>query len=392
MLLAGIRAVELTTAFAGPYAGKLLADLGADVVRIESASRLDIMRGYPPYLMPEGPERSGSFASINRNKRSVTLDLGTAGGREVAERLIVRADALIENYTPRVLPALGLDPDRLQGLNPRLVICRMPGFGVDGPHRAYRSYGPTLEGQAGLAALTGYAGEAPLRMGCSYPDMVGGVTAAFAVLAALRRRERTGRGAVIELPQQRAAAALTGTAVAEWTLDKRLAGRLGNAHPWFVPHGVYRCAGPDRWIAISVREDAAFAALARLAGLPVMDLAARQAARDAIDAALERWTAEQDAEALGRMLRAHGVEATPVRSAPELARDPHLESRGFVEQIDHPLHGRRPYAGPPWRIGGVAVEPHRPAPRLGEHTDGVLAELGYAPEAVAALRRDGALA
>jgi crotonobetainyl-CoA:carnitine CoA-transferase CaiB-like acyl-CoA transferase len=128
-LLSVFRVVELTTAFAGPYAGKLLADLGARVVRIESAPRPDIMRGYPPYLLPDGPERSGSFASINRNKRSVALDLKTMGGREVAERLLAGADALIENFTPRVLPSLGLDA-RLHALNPRLVICRMPGFGV----------------------------------------------------------------------------------------------------------------------------------------------------------------------------------------------------------------------------------------------------------------------
>jgi benzylsuccinate CoA-transferase BbsF subunit len=391
MLLAGVRVVELTTAYAGPYAGKLLADLGADVVRIESAGRLDIMRGYPPYLEPAGVERSGSFASINRNKRSVTLDLKTPGGREAAARLVAAADALIENYTPRVLASLGLDPADLRARYPRLVICRMPGFGTAGPHRDYRSYGPTLEGQAGLAALTGYAGEAPLRMGCSYPDMVGGVTAAFAVLAALRARAASRRGAIVEVPQQRAAAALTGAATAEWSLGGRAAGRLGNAHRWFVPHGVYRCAGADRWAAISVRDEAAFAALARLAGLPAMDLAARQAARGEIDAALERWTSAQDAGAVTARLRAAGVEATAVRSAMDVARDPHVEARGFVEPIEHPSHGRRPYAGPPWRIEGAPVEPHRPAPRLGEHTEAVLAELGYSPDAIAELARSGAL-
>lgn len=390
-LLDGIHVVELTTAFAGPYAGKLLGDLGADVVRVESARRPDIMRGYPPSLLPDGPERSGSFSSINRNKRSVALDLKTPGGRGAIARLIERADVLIENFTPRVLPSLGLDPATLHATNPRLVICRMPGFGLDGPHAAYRSYGPTLEGQAGLAALTGYPGEAPLRMGCSYPDMVGGVTAAFAVLSALRRRIGTGRGAAIELPQQRAAAALTGTAVAEWTASRRIAERAGNAHAWHVPHGTYRCAGDDRWIAISVRDETGWRALAEIAGLPPMDLSARQRARASIDEAIERWTIGQDADVLAGALCARGIEAQPIRGALDLVRDPHIAARGFIESIDHPLHGARPYAGPPWRIAGVAIDPHRPAPRLGEHTDEVLGEIGYTPDDIAALRAEEAL-
>ncbi len=391
LLLGGIRVIDFSTAYAGPYAGKLLADLGAAVIHVETGDRLDIMREYPPHGAADGPDRSAIFASLHRNKRGLTLNLKTAGARGVMERLVAASDVLLENFTPRVLPSLGFPWARLQTLNPRLVYCAMPGFGASGPHREYRSYGPTLEGQSGLASLTGYEGEAPLRMGCSYPDMVGGVTGAFAILAALRERTRTGRGALIELPQQQAAAALTGIAVSEWSLNGRVMGRLGNAHPWFVPHGIYRSAGHDRWIAIVVRDDPAWAQLAPLVGLPAMSRAERQRRRAEIDARIEAWTAEHEPEALSRRLHGLGVEAYPVRTALELARDPHLAARGFIETIPHPTLGPLPYAGPPWRVTRAETAPHTAAPRLGEHTEVILGELGYGQGEMDALRAEGAL-
>jgi benzylsuccinate CoA-transferase BbsF subunit len=392
LLLRDVAVVDCSTAFAGPYAAKLLGDLGADVIHVETGTRADIMRYYPPYLRGgEGPDRSGSFASLNRNKRGITLDLKVAGAGEVLERLVRAADVLVENYTPRVLPSLGFPWARLRALNPRLVYCTMPGFGSDGPHRDYRSYGPTLEGQSGIAALTGYPGEAPLRMGCSYPDMVGGVTAAFAILAALRRRARTGEGARVEVPQQQAAAALIGPAVAEWALDRRPAERRGNAHPWLVPHDVYRCAGEDRWIAVVVRDDAAWARLAPLVGLPPMDGAARRAERARIDAALERWTAARPVEEVAAELGRRAIEAYPVRRALDLATDPHVAAREFIETVEDPARGARRYPGPPWRLPGAPVAAHRPAPCLGEHTEEVLRALGYTPDQIARLRAEGAL-
>lgn len=391
LLLREVAVIDFSTAFAGPYAAKLLGDLGADVIHVETGTRPDIMRHYPPYLGGDGPDQSGSFASLNRNKRGITLDLKVASACGVMERLLRTADVLVENYTPRVLPSLGFAWARLHALNPRLVYCRMPGFGSDGPHRDYRSYGPTLEGQSGLAALTGYEGEAPLRMGCSYPDMVGGVTAAFAILAALRRRARTGEGALVEVPQQQAAAALIGPTLAEWTLSKRLSDRMGNAHPWLVPHNIYRCAGEDWWIAVVVRDDPAWTRLAPLVGLPSMDGAERRAIRVSIDAAIERWTAARPVEEVAAELRRRVIEAYPVRRALDLAVDTHLAARGFIETIDDPERGARPYPGPPWRLPGAPVAPHRPAPRLGEHTEEVLGALGYSPDEISRLHAEGAL-
>lgn len=391
-LLPGIRVIDFSTAYAGPYAGKLLGDLGADVVHVETGERLDIMRSYPPYRGPSEPDHSGSFASLHRNKRGITLNLKTGGARGVMERLIRVSDVLVENFTPRVLPSLGFPWSRLQELNPRLVCCRMPGFGTSGPYREYRSYGPTLEGQTGIAGMTGYEDEPPLRMGCSYPDMVGGVTGAFAILTALRQRARTGRGALIELPQQQAAAALTGIALAEWSVNKRVIARLGNAHPWFVPHDLYRCAGDDRWVAVVVRDEEAWARLAPRIGLPpALTRADRAQRRAAIDRALAAFTAPRDADDVTRELAALGVEAYPVRTALDLARDAHVAARGFVETIPHTAMGPLPYAGPPWRIDGAETTPHAPAPCLGEHSEAVLWELGYDDAGIAALREEGAL-
>lgn len=391
LLLGGLRVIDFSTAYAGPYAAKLLGDLGADVIHVETGDRLDIMREYPPYGAPAGPDRSGSFASLHRNKRGLSLNLKREGARGVMARLIERSDVLLENFTPRVLPSLGFPWEKLQELNARLVYCRMPGFGAAGPAREYRSYGPTLEAQSGIAYMTGYEDEPPLRMGCSYPDMVGGVTGAFAILAALRQRVRTGRGAVIELPQQQAAAALTGIALAQWSVNKRLTGRMGNRHPWFVPHDVYRCAGDDRWVAIVVRDDEQWARLAPRLGLPAMTRAQRSGRLAEIDAAIAAFTAVREADAIARELTNAGVEAYPVRTALDLARDPHVAARGFIETIEHATIGARPYAGPPWHITGAETAPHRPAPRLGEHTDAILAELGYAEDDVSRLREEGAL-
>lgn len=391
LLLTSVRVIDFSTAFAGPYAGKLLGDLGAEVIHVETADRLDIMRNYPPYLGSTGPDRSGSFASLNRNKRGVTLNLKVASARAVMERLVRTADVLLENYTPRVLPSLGFPWERLQSLNPRLVYCTMPGFGIAGPHRDYRSYGPTLEGQSGIAALTGYQDEPPLRIGCSYPDMVGGVVAAFAILMALRQRSRTGRGVMVEVPQQQAAASLTGIVAASFTLNKRLPERLGNGHPWFVPHDVYRCQGDDRWIAIVVRDDPGWVRLAPLVGLGPMDHATRRACRREIDEAVARLAGAHDADALARRLQASGIEAYAVRTALDLARDPHVAARGFIEPVEHPALGPRPYTGPPWRLTNVRTEPHRAAPRLGEHTEAVLVDLGYEREEIDTMREEGAL-
>lgn len=391
LLLTGVRVIDFSTAYAGPYAAKLLGDLGADVVHVETGDRLDIMRAYPPYGAPAGPDRSGSFASLHRNKRGLSLNLKNERARGVMTRLISVSDVLVENFTPRVLPSLGFPWETMQKVNARLVYCRMPGFGASGPDREYRSYGPTLEAQSGMAYLTGYEHEPPLRMGCSYPDMVGGVTGAFAILAALHQRARTGCGAILELPQQQAAAALTGIALAQWTVNKQLLGRLGNRHPWFVPHDVYRCAGEDRWVAIVVRDDEQWARLAPRLGLPPMTRAQRRDGLHDVDAAIASYTAGREPDAVARELTALGVEAYPVRTALDLSRDPHIAARGFVETIDHPTIGPRPYAGPPWQITGAETAPHRPAPQLGQHTDAILAGLGYAEEDVIRLREEGAL-
>lgn len=396
--LAGVRVVDLTAWWAGPSATHLLAALGADVVKVESATHPDGMR----YSFVADPtagrwwEHGPVFYSINTNKRGITLDLATARGREVLTELLTHADLLIENFTPRVLDSLGIDWDALRQRNPRLITVRMPAFGLDGPWRDRTGFALTIEQSSGLAWITGFPAGPPVapRGIC---DPLAGVHAAFAALAALRHQRRTGEGGTVEVSMlEPAAYSVTGQSLA-WQLDGERVERIGNRHHRAAPCGVYPGGGQDEWICISVGNSEEWLGLSRAlrradwAESKWNELALRRAHEDEIDAVISEWTsARPTAEALSA-LNAHGVPAARVDGGGRLLTHPQLTHRDYFEWVDHPVAGRHPVPGLPFRSDVHKDAWNRtPAPTLGEHTYEVLRDwLGYSDETTKALYDEG---
>jgi crotonobetainyl-CoA:carnitine CoA-transferase CaiB-like acyl-CoA transferase len=394
--LAGLRVVDLTMFWAGPAATQLLGLLGADVVKIESAQRPDGARTFT--LAPGAPdwwERSALFQICNANKRDVTLDLSDPAGRAVLLDLIRDADVVVENFTPRVLGKLGLQTDQLLDANPRLVVVRMPGFGLSGPWRDRTAYGPTIEEVVGLAWSTGYGPEQPeVPRGVS--DPLAGVHAAYATLVALAARDRWSGGLVVEAPMVEAALAIAAEDLVEYQSTGFVRRPDGNRSRDAAPQGIYPCAGDDRWIAVSVGSDQEWHALVEVTGDPELaadglaDVAGRHRRHDGIDARIAAWTATRDRDDAVALLLSAGVPAAPVVRGAQVRDNPQLRARGFFEQVDHSVLGQLTVPGPPFRFrsrtrGWISSA----GPTLGEHnTDVLVGELGMSPDQYARLADD----
>jgi crotonobetainyl-CoA:carnitine CoA-transferase CaiB-like acyl-CoA transferase len=394
--LAGIRIVDFTAFWAGPSATHALAALGADVVKVESIQRPDGIRfAAGP---PEGTERwweySWLFHGVNVGKRAVTLDLSRPEGVDLARRLIAGADAVIENFSPRVMEAFGLGHDALHEVNPRAVVVRMPAFGLDGLWRERVGFAPTMEQLSGMAWMTGFADGAPMapRGAC---DPLAGLHAAFALIAALARRDRTGDGALVELPMIEVALNVTAEQVIEHDVHGVVLQRDGNRGPAAAPQNVYGCAGDEQWVALAVATDEQWAALRRVLGDPswaadpsLATHGSRRAAHDVLDRELSAWFATRRRDAVVERLAAAGIPAAPVVLPPDVVDNVQLRARGFFETLDHPHTGPTEYAGLPLaRLRGVERWCRRPAPTLGQHNDEVLGgELGLTPAELARLR------
>lgn len=408
--LNGVRMLDLTRVWAGPLAGRILADLGADVLLIEAPT------GRGPAVVPkmagggfsfpdgdpgERPwNRNGVFNKLHRNRRSLALNLKTAAGKELFLRLVAESDVVMENFSARAMPSLGLDYEALKRVNERIVYISMPGFGSSGPYRDWVSYGPSLEPMTGLAALLGYDADEARNTCVALPDATGGVTAALAILLTLRRRQESGIGAWIDLSQHEAATALLGEYFIEQQMTGRPAEVLGNAHVDYAPSGVYRCAGEDDWIHVAARDEAEWGALAAEAGRSWGDdrrfatSAARLEHRAELDAAIEEWTVAQDKRRLMGRLQEAGVPAGAVLTAPELLADPQLGQRGYWAELEELDAGRRTYPGTPIRMeaGRPAAHDWTPSPGLGQDNDAVLGELlGLDAETLDRLREQGVI-
>jgi len=386
--------------FAGPYCGQLLGDLGMEMIKIECHKRLDVVRNYPPFAFEDRRlNSSGYWNTHNRSKYSINLDMKTEQAREIITRLVAISDVVLENFSARGMKALGFDYDRLREINPRIVYCSMAGFGHRGPYKNYLAYGPMQESQAGIVHLTGWPDGQPSRVGTSYPDAAGGVTAAFSIVAALRHARRTGKGQWIDLGQTLTAAALTDTAVIEYTVNGEIQQRNGDLNRFFAPHNVYPCSGEDQWCAISVENDAEFATLATTVGRPDLAVdtrfatnAARIQHRKELDDIISAWTEQYDHYEAMRRLQAAGVAAGAVLSTGEFVADEHIKARGFMERFDHPVAGEKLYPGVPFKMSETPGYIHRPAPLLGADTEHVLKNiLGMSDQEIKQLDDAGVL-
>lgn len=394
--LAGVRVIDLTRIWSGPLSTRILGDLGADVIKIEASTG----RGatFPGDFRPRPWNLQGLFNKLSRNKRSISLDLKAPEGRAIFLDLVRGADVVIENFSARAMPGLGLSYEEMRAVNARIVYLSMPAFGMRGPYRDYVGLGPSIEPITGMTALMGYSDAEPRVTSKALTDAIAGTTAASAVINALWRRGATGTGVLIDLSQHEAGVGFLAEAFIERQLSSEEPRRAGNAHRTFAPHGVYRCSGEDEWIALAARDDTEWAALCGVLGLDVggahATAAGRLAGRAGVDARIEAASAVRDKLSLMSALAAAGIPAGVVQRSTEYLRDPHLAARGYFVDLAHPEAGTTAWDGSPLRFEGDRGHQHWfAAPCLGADNRSVLEDLlGLDSERLDALYADGVLA
>lgn len=396
--LSGVTVVDLTAFWAGPACTHQLATLGADVIKVESPSRPDGMRfaTVRPPTEPDWMEYGPTFHGTNPAKRSITVDFSRPEGRELVLRLVERADVVVENFTPRVLGNVGLEYSDLVARRPDVILLRMPAFGLDGPWRDRPGFAQTTEQVSGIAWMTGEAdGEALVR---STIDPIAGIHGAYAVLAALAARDRTGRGQQIEMPMAEVAMNVAAEPIVTWSASGVLLERDGNRGAPGAPQGVYRCAGEEQWIAVSIASDHEWRALVEVLGAPdwarepvLSTGAGRRARHDDLDTRLGEWFAHRERDDTVDALLGAGVLAAPVWDQMIQDELPQLAERGFTQWLDHPVAGPVGYPGTGVRADSFDNSYRAPAPTVGQHTDEILHALGLTDDEIAALRSNGVI-
>jgi crotonobetainyl-CoA:carnitine CoA-transferase CaiB-like acyl-CoA transferase len=383
--LEGVRVANFGWVWAGPVTGQTLSFLGAEVYKIESRARIDMMRTLPPFggSAESDPNRSIPNHSCWAGNGSVSLNLKKPAALELARQLVAKCDVVVENFGPGVMQKFGLGYDDLRVIKPDLVMFCMPAAGLDGPLKDIRTYGLSLTSTTGLDSMTGYRDGDVVPVENAFADPFNGVFGAFAILAALAHRERTGEGQLIDFSQQEAVMQMVGPAFADYTMNGRVAGPIGNRHPCgaAAPHGVFPCAGDDRWITIAVASDSEWQGLVSAMGDPewakgevYTTLAGRLAHQDAIDAQLAAFSAAYDDCKLAATLQAHGVAAAPVLSIADLLENPQSRARETFIEVDHPSGYPTTIYGSYVKLGRSPVEV-RPGPIIGQDNEHVFREL-----------------
>jgi crotonobetainyl-CoA:carnitine CoA-transferase CaiB-like acyl-CoA transferase len=409
--LAGIRIADFTWVWAGPYCTLQLAHMGADVIRIETATRPCVTRMLPPWPggKAAGLDSSGYYNQYNQGKRSLALNFSKPGALDLAKRLVAKSDIVTNNFAHGVMDRLGLGYEELRKIKPDIIMISLSGYGDTGPYSDYVAYGPAQVPLCGLSALTGYIGGPPMHAGYSYADPNAGVHGAFAILAALYHREMTGEGQYMDMSQWECAMAVLPEGIMEYTMNGREPQRIGNRDPWMAPHGIFRCKDRtekvmnitvDQFVAIAVSDDDAWKRMAAAIGRPELagdpkfaTLTARKAHEVELESIIESWSVTQNAPQAAQTLQDAGVAAFVVADNKYLSEeDEHLKERGYFVNLPHPVVGMKQHCGIPWKMSGTPVAVRSAAPKLGQHTDEVLKNvLGLSDSEVATLRASGAL-
>ena len=395
-LLAGVRVLDLSRMLAGPYGSMLLADMGADVVKVEEPDGGDPMRAMGPPFLPDG--ESAYFLAINRNKKSLAIDLSAPAGRAVFHDLVSRADVVWENFRPGVMSRLGCGYAELSALNPRLVMCSISAYGQGGPYRDFPAFDLALQARGGGMSVTGEPGRAPARMGLPMGDLSGGLFGALAVCAALFHRQATGQGAHVDLSLLDCQVSLLSYMAQYFWTDGRVPGPMGSSHASVVPYQAL--ATRDGHLIVAVFSEKFWGGFCRAAGRPEWETDPRFATnrdrvahRQTLEGLIRARFAEDATDAWLARLNAEGVPAAPINPIDRVLDDPQVKYREMVVQMDHPRHGPLPTLGTPIKTDGASGLSVTPPPRLGQHTDEILRELlGYPPERIAALRGSRAVA
>jgi crotonobetainyl-CoA:carnitine CoA-transferase CaiB-like acyl-CoA transferase len=395
--LRGIRVLDLTSWWAGPFNAMILADLGAEVIKIEAIQRLDNWRAtLADRKVERWWEASPLFNSTQRNKCGITLNLANPRGVAIFKELVKRSDVVCENYSPRVMPQLGIAYEVLREINPRLIMISQTGFGSTGPWRDYVSFAQVAETLAGLAHLTGSEGGPPSFAGQMLGDTLSAMHGALAVLLALDERSRSGRGQHIDLSQLETVVPATAQAQLDSQMNGRVWHRVGNRHWRMAPHGCYPARGEDRWIVIAIDGDVEWNSLVAAMGNPPWTADARFATAEGrlehaaqLDELISGWTRERERDELANELQRRGLKAGPVLTPIDLLNDRHLKARGFFQMVERAVVGTKPYPTLGIRFSKTPAMIRTPAPTLGEHNEEILRRVLGLPDAeIAELRRE----
>jgi benzylsuccinate CoA-transferase BbsF subunit len=397
--LEGVRVTDFSWVWAGPYSTMLLATLGAEVIKVEGHKRTDLTRHSVVWALPDpaptavSPNQGMSFNSVNMSKKSVTLDLAKPAGVKLAKRLALISDVVVDNLRSGAMARLGLGYESLRKKRPDIIVLSSSSRGQEGPQWDYGGYATIHHAIGGGAYITGYPDDAPSHS-LGDVDLINATGAAFAVLAALYHRAQTGEGQFIDYSQCEGVSSLNGDVLLGYEMTSQVPERMGNAHPIYAPHNVYRCWGVDRWLALEIHSDEEFATLAKVIDRLELTQDRRFATMDArkkneaeLDKTIGDWVRLRDRDWMVNEFCKAGLAAAPSRDGQDLYADPHLRARGAFVTIDHPEIGQLELAGVPWKMSDTEPVLNR-APMLGEHNDYVLRKLlGLSRKDITALRK-----
>ena len=397
--LEGIKVADFSWALAGPILTKHLADYGAEVIRIESSRKPDVLRTTLPYKDNKpGIDRAGSYAYYNTNKSCIALDLNNIGAKEIARKIVVRSDIVVENFMPGVMEKLGFGYDDLKKIKPDIIMLRTSNQGQTGPYSRFAGLGTHLNSLAGFVFSTGWPDRNPSALPLAYSDFFSPWFAVSALFAALDYRKRTGKGQLLDISQLEVSLQFMGSSLLHYLFNGIESKGNGNSHPLVAPHAAYRCRGNDRWCTIAVFTDDEWQSLCKVIGNPALSDSPefktnreRKNNEEELNRLVEEWTIKHEAVEIMEIMQAHGIAAGVVQSVEDLYEDPQLKKRGSLWVLDHAELGPFSHLGQPSKLSKTPARPKRSAPCLGEHTEHVCTNiLGISDEEFIELSTDNA--